>query len=39
MQIIAAVEDIVQDDNFLYDIDILDESMICELTRRSVGKH
>ena len=36
---IAAVEDIVLAENFLYDIDIVDRSMIGELAERSVGKH
>ena len=35
----AAVEDFVQQDVFLYDIDIVEWSMIGELERRSVGKH
>ena len=39
MEDIAAVEDNVQADIFLYDIDIVDGSMIGELVRRSVGKH
>ena len=39
MEDIAAVEDIVQADLFLYNIDIVDASMIKEFERRSVGKH
>ena len=35
----AAVEDNVQTKIFLYDIDIVDGSMIGELVRRIVGKH
>ena len=35
----AKVENIVQADIFLYDIDIVDGSMIGELARRSVGKY
>ena len=38
MQDIAAVENIVPADVFLYDIDIVQGSMIGELARRSVGK-
>ena len=36
---IAAVEDIVWADIFLYDIEIVDRSMIGELPRRTTGKH
>ena len=39
MEYIAAVEDIAQEDIFLYDIDIGDGSMIGELAGRSVRKH
>ena len=39
MEEIAAVEDIVQADIFLYDIDIVEVFMIGEIARRSVGKH
>ena len=38
MEDIAAVEDFVQADIFLYDMDIVDGSTIGELARRSVGK-
>ena len=37
MQDIAAVEDVVQADICLYDIDIVDPSLIGELVRKSVG--
>ena len=36
---IAAVEDIVQAGFFLYDFEVVDESMAGKLGRRSVGKH
>ena len=36
---IAIVEDVVQTDIFLYEIDLLDGSMIGDLAKRSVGKH
>ena len=39
MEGIAAVEDIVWADNFLYYIDIFDRSMIGELARTSVDKN
>ena len=39
MEDIAAVQDITQEDIFLYDIDIVDGSMIGELAGRSVGKN
>ena len=39
MENMAAVDDIVQADLFLYDIDIIDVPMIGELARRSVGKY
>ena len=39
MEEIAALEDIAQADIFLHDIDIVDGSIIGELTIRSVGKH
>ena len=39
MEDIAAVDDIVRAEKFLYGIDIVDGSMIGELARRSVGKH
>ena len=39
MEDIAAVEDSVQADIFLYDFDILDGSMIGEFARKSVRKH
>ena len=35
----ARVEDIVQVDFFLYDIDVVDRSLIRELSMRIVGKH
>ena len=39
MEDIAIVEDIIQADIFLYDMHIVDGSMIGELARRSVRKH
>ena len=39
MEDFAAVEDIVQESIFLYDIDIVDGSTFWELARRSVGQH
>ena len=39
MEDIAAVEDFVQADIFLYDIDNVDGSMLGELVRRTVGEH
>ena len=39
MEDIAAVEDIVQADNFPYDIDIVDGSVIGEFARRSMGNY
>ena len=39
MEDMAAVEDIVQADIFLYDIAIVEGSMIGELARRIVGEH
>ena len=39
MEDVAIVEDIVQADFFLYDIDIVDGSMIGEVDRWNVGKH
>ena len=36
---IAAVEDNNQAEIFFYDVEIVDESMIEELARRSAGKH
>ena len=39
MKDITVVEDIVRVDIFLYDLDLVDGSVIGELARRSVGKH
>ena len=39
MEGVASVEEIVQADIFLYDIDIVDRSMIGELASRSVEEH
>ena len=39
MEDIAALEDTVQADIFLYDIDIVDRSTIGKLVRMSAGKH
>ena len=39
MEDIAAVEDIILADIFLYDVEVLDGTMLGELAKRTVGKH
>ena len=39
MESIATLQDIFQADNFLYDIEIVDGSLVGELASRNTGKH